>query len=569
MPVIPTYPGVYIEEVQSSVHTIVGVPTSVAAFVGYAARGLVDTPVQVNSWADYQRAFGGLDPSSPMSYAASLFFMNGGNSARIVRASATDKSGAPAKIAIPPAAAPAAGAVPAPLILAATSPGTWGNQLTVTVDTDNLRTLGLFNLTITDGGSGAVESYTGLSVSAIPAGTPGTGIATALASSALMNVDPTSAATQPPEAGTYNWAGPVPAAETAPAGGTTAGGTTAGGTTAGGTTAGGTTAGGTTATTPPAGASKGADINSDSLAVPGDQAAKTGIYALLQADIFNILCLPTNPAVQTYPASTLSLVAEFCAQQRAMLLVDPPTTWSQGTLTFETVSGTSPAGPNTIAISGSYTANAAIYYPNLQFADPVTNTTVPLGPCGAVAGVWASTDDARGVWKAPAGTAAALTGISDLSVPINDSESGVLNPIAVNCLRTLPLIGPVSWGARTAAGADELASQWKYIPVRRTALFIEESIRRGTQWAVFEPNDEPLWSSVRLNIGAFMNSLFKQGAFQGSTPAEAYLVQCDADNNPQSSINLGILNILVGFQPLVPAEFVIIQIEQLAGQLQG
>ena len=168
-----------------------------------------------------------------------------------------------------------------------------------------------------------------------------------------------------------------------------------------------------------------------------------------------------------------------------------------------------------------------------------------------------------------AGTAAALTGISNLSVPINDSESGVLNPIAVNCLRTLPLIGPVSWGARTAAGADELASQWKYIPVRRTALFIEESIRRGTQWAVFEPNDEPLWSSVRLNIGAFMNSLFKQGAFQGSTPAEAYLVQCDADNNPQSSINLGILNILVGFQPLVPAEFVIIQIEQLAGQLQG
>ena len=252
-----------------------------------------------------------------------------------------------------------------------------------------------------------------------------------------------------------------------------------------------------------------------------------------------------------------------------MLLVDPPTTWSQGTLTFETVTGKGPDGPKTIAISGSHTANAAIYYPNLQFADPVTNTTVPLGPCGAVAGVWASTDDARGVWKAPAGTAAALTGISNLSVPINDSESGVLNPIAVNCLRTLPLIGPVSWGARTAAGADELASQWKYIPVRRTALFIEESIRRGTQWAVFEPNDEPLWSSVRLNIGAFMNSLFKQGAFQGSTPAEAYLVQCDADNNPQSSINLGILNILVGFQPLVPAEFVIIQIEQLAGQLQG
>jgi phage tail sheath protein FI len=247
-----------------------------------------------------------------------------------------------------------------------------------------------------------------------------------------------------------------------------------------------------------------------------------------------------------------------------MLIVDPPGDWTQGSapLTFETVVG-SPA------ITGNYTANAAVYYPNLEFLDTVTKATIPLGPSGAVAGVWASTDDSRGVWKAPAGTAAALTGVSDLSVHVDDGESGTLNPIAVNCLRTIPLIGPVSWGARTAAGADQLASQWKYIPVRRTALFIEESVRRGTQWAVFEPNDEPLWSAIRLNVGAFMNSLFKQGAFEGSKPADAYLVKCDADNNPQSSINLGILNILVGFQPLLPAEFVIIQIEQLVGQVQG
>jgi Bacteriophage tail sheath protein len=203
----------------------------------------------------------------------------------------------------------------------------------------------------------------------------------------------------------------------------------------------------------------------------------------------------------------------------------------------------------------------------VEFPDPVSNTTVQLGPCGAAAGVWASTDDARGVWKAPAGTAAGIAGVSDLAVHIGDGESGVLNPIAVNCLRNLPLIGPVSWGARTAAGADQLASQWKYIPVRRTALYIEESIRRGTQWAVFEPNAEPLWSAIRLNVGAFMNGLFKQGAFGGTTPSQAYLVQCDATNNPQSSIDQGILNILVGFLPLYPAEFVIIQIEQLVGQL--
>ena len=564
MPVTPTYPGVYIEEVQSSVHTIVGVPTSVAAFVGYAARGLVDTPVQVNSWAGYQRAFGGLDPNSPMSYAVFLFFVNGGNSAQIVRASATDGSGAPARIALSP-----------DVILAATSPGTWGNPvlsasdppsltagLQVVVDTDNLiNKTTLFNLTITDAGTGAVERYTGLSLGGGPAGTPGIGIATALASSALMNVDPSSKLTRIPAAGTYTVGTytPPPAAAAAPHAAVAPSEGDAPATGAAQTAAAAPSAG-----KAPAGGAPGVDVNAGSLAVvPADQTSKKGIYALVKADIFNILCLPADPA-QPWSAAVLGEAAQFCAQQRAMLIVDPPAAWSNALppLGF-------PVVVKTPAISGNYTANAATYYPNLKFADPVTNMTVDLGPCGAVAGVWASTDDSRGVWKAPAGTAAAITGVSDLSVHIDDSESGVLNPIAINCLRTLPLIGPVSWGARTAAGADELASQWKYIPVRRTALFVEESIRRGTQWAVFEPNDEPLWSSLRLNVGAFMNSLFKQGAFQGSTPTEAYLVQCDADNNPQSSIDLGILNILVGFQPLMPAEFVIIQIELLAGQLHG
>ncbi len=391
----------------------------------------------------------------------------------------------------------------------------------------------LFNLTITDLGSGAVESYTGLSLAGGP-GIPGTPITTALASSALMNVEPGTGLTQIPAPGTYTVGTftPPPAAATTSAG------------------------------TAPAGGIDGVDVALDKLAVPGDQNGRTGIYALVKADIFNILCLPKDAGQVYDTANIIDAAAQFCFEQRAMLIVDPPPAWSPVPLTFETVTG-SPA------ISPANAANAAIYYPNLLVNDPVTSATVTRGPCGAVAGIWASTDDARGVWKAPAGTAAAFTGISDLAVHIDDGESGTLNPIAVNCLRTFPLVGPVSWGARTAAGADELASQWKYIPVRRTALFIEESIRRGTQWAVFEPNDEPLWSSVRLNIGAFMNSLFKQGAFQGSTPGEAYLVQCDADNNPQSSIDLGILNILVGFQPLMPAEFVIIQIEQLAGQLQS
>ena len=151
---------------------------------------------------------------------------------------------------------------------------------------------------------------------------------------------------------------------------------------------------------------------------------------------------------------------------------------------------------------------------------------------------------------------------------LNDRENGMLNPLALNCLRTFPVIGPIIWGARTLDGADVLTSEWKYIPVRRTALFIEESLYRGLKWVVFEPNDEPLWSQIRLNVGAFMHRLFRQGAFQGSTPRDAYFVKCDSESTPQADINLGIVNIIVGFAPLKPAEFVIIKIQQMAGQIE-
>lgn len=555
MPITPTYPGVYIDEVQSSVHTIVGVPTSVAAFVGYAARGPVDTAIQANSWADYERSFGGLDPSSPMSYAVFLFFINGGNVAQVVRAGATDGSAAATKIALSD-----------DVILVASSPGSWGDKLQLVVDTSNVRdSKTQFNLTITDGGSGSVERYTNL---VLQSGSTGVPIAAALASSRLMGVSPGSALTKIPAPGTYTVA--TFTKPDANGGAGTGAAVAKEGDDA------------KPADKAPPGGSAGVDVAAGKLAVPGDQGNRTGIYALAKVDIFNMLCLPTAPD-KTYTADILSLATAFCKQRRAMLIVDPPTTWWTDPAGSTADGKPAPPPPDPLPVPAplSFTGvvrwpavtsdqdYAAVYYPNLLVADPVTGATVTQGPCGAVAGVWASTDDARGVWKAPAGTAAGIAGISDLTVHIDDGESGVLNPIAVNCLRTLPLVGPVSWGARTAAGLDEMPSQWKYIPVRRTALFIEESVRRGTQWAVFEPNDEPLWSSIRLNISAFMNSLFKQGAFQGSKPADAYLVQCDASNNPQSSIDQGILNILVGFQPLVPAEFVIIHIEQLVGQLPG
>jgi len=191
-----------------------------------------------------------------------------------------------------------------------------------------------------------------------------------------------------------------------------------------------------------------------------------------------------------------------------------------------------------------------------------------FAPCGAVAGVFARTDTQRGVWKAPAGLDATLVGVPQLSVPLTDPENGELNPLGINCLRAMPAAGRVIWGSRTLQGNDRLASEWKYIPVRRVALYIEESLYRGTQWVVFEPNDEPLWAQIRLNVGAFMHSLFRQGAFQGTTPKEAYFVKCDKETTTQNDIDRGIVNILVGFAPLKPAEFVVIKIQQIAGQIQ-
>ncbi|MCW5983260.1 MAG: phage tail sheath family protein [Bryobacteraceae bacterium] len=179
----------------------------------------------------------------------------------------------------------------------------------------------------------------------------------------------------------------------------------------------------------------------------------------------------------------------------------------------------------------------------------------------------ARTDATRGVWKAPAGLEATITGARELAVKMTDGENGRLNPLGLNCLRTFPVTGHVVWGSRTLDGADVLASEWKYIPVRRVALYIEESLFRGTQWVVFEPNDEPTWAQIRLNLGAFMQNLFRQGAFQGQSPREAYFVKCDKETTTQDDINRGVVNIVVGFAPLKPAEFVVIKIQQIAGQV--
>jgi hypothetical protein len=219
-----------------------------------------------------------------------------------------------------------------------------------------------------------------------------------------------------------------------------------------------------------------------------------------------------------------------------------------------------------LGLSGDAARNAAVFFPRIKKADPARSGRIlTFVPCGAVAGVMARTDTHRGVWKAPAGINAEVKNIQGLSVSLTDHENGELNAHGVNCLRSFPESGPVVWGARTLSGNDQSDDEYKHIPVRRLALFVEESLSMGMQWVVFEPNDERLWAEIRRNVGTFMHNLFRQGAFQGSMPNDAYFVKCDSETTTHNDRNLGIVNIEVGFAPLMPAEFVVIKLQQMTG----
>jgi len=774
MPVQPTYPGVYVEELPSGVRTITGVSTSVAAFVGAAKRGPIDRAVNVLSYADFERGFGGLDAGSEMSYAVRQFFLNGGTNAWVVRLA----KGATAASLDLPTDAPAQ----ASLRLTALEEGLVGNVIAVGVDRRTANPASTFNLTlgfvspdnpsdartesfvnlsmnsrdpryvlnVVNGGSQLVRvertaSLAGLSAAA---GTSTSGVLNDVAPLidathnqflvALNGLAPVSVqinasdVTGPDASGTatahlanlctaiqagvrvqaggrtplagFKCASPdnqhivmtsgdpgelsavrvLPAAtndaavrlklgalnggveqdavaairpQEAPPGGVLTGGALGESDLAsvpgpnlrsfqlsldggvpdlvdiGGSPlalsgnlgqdlgklagsiqnavqaikpanpayagflctvsstdqlvlASGTRGSGSsvqvTAAGPDTLASKlkllaggvGGAVATPGQAVTlqhgneqpltpadyynafiGSRADRKGIFALEAVDLFNLLCLPgiTDPGV-------LADADAYCGERRAFLIVDAPPDSQKPPAMVATIAGT--------ALPKS--DHAAVYYPWIDIADPLNAGSLrTTAPCGTIAGLFARIDASRGVWKAPAGTEASLAGVLKAEYPLTDRENGTLNPLGVNCIRVLPVFGPVCWGARTLRGADLLTSEYKYVPVRRLALYLEESLYRGTQWVVFEPNDEPLWAQIRLNVGAFMQTLFRQGAFQGRTPREAYLVKCDKETTTQNDVNNGIVNILVGFAPLKPAEFVIIQIQQLAGQVQA
>ncbi|MEN3331915.1 MAG: uncharacterized protein V7641_1280 [Blastocatellia bacterium] len=615
MPITPTYPGVYVEEIPSGVRTITGVATSITAFLGRAQRGPVNEPVTINSFGDFERTYGGLGEKYPMSYAVKDFYLNGGSQAIIVRLYhpffATEAEGQQARTTAQSVADAAVGAdagaaataarakaetikadankskaekdaaevvakaaeaanvqgasaadvkkaataavdTAAPrkahltvddLTLEAVSEGTWGNSLRARVegkvpqevaDRYGLQAADLFNLLVQDGQTGTIEKFLNVSVKpsvrqldrvllnesnlvrvagALPANPP------APSDDGLSADD-----LKKPLFSNERSAGVADADKSAP----------------------------------------GSPLGSSDYI--GSEDNKTGQYALNKVDLFNLLCIPPDTRDGDTPDDVYQAAMTYCFDHRAMLLVDPKKEWSANTAT---AAAKARDGVDSLGLAGPAARNAALFFPRVLESDPQREGQIDtFVPCGLVAGVMARTDTQRGVWKAPAGLDAAINGIQGLEVNLNDPENGMLNPLGINCLRSFPVYGRVVWGARTRRGADQLGDEYKYIPVRRTALYIEESLYRGLKWVVFEPHDEPLWAQIRLNVGAFMHNLFRQGAFQGKTPREAYFVKCDKETTTQNDINLGIVNVVVGFAPLKPAEFVIIKLQQIAGQIE-
>jgi phage tail sheath protein FI len=560
MPVPLTYPGVYIEEIPSGVRTITGVATSITAFLGGAARGPTNEAITINSFGDFERIYGGLWRQSKLGYAVRDFFLNGGSQAIIVRLYKPEQG----------KAAKAALSIDN-LTLQAASEGAWGVYLRGHVDTDQVSAdtasaLGvsktdLFNLTIIDTHPGGrTERFVNLTVKAsprridtvlkngselvryttdpLPAAIPAAPSSDALSSAedkltkakaALLDAqlhDPSkvAAAQQAVDAAKNDLDAAI----------TQALGTV----------------------------SDGLPLTADTFLPSGGEADKKGLFALEQADLFNLLVIPPYSGGTDVDPFVVTAAAAYCEKRRAMLLAVSPSTW---TTKDQAKTGAADLGTNV----GTNSRNAAVFFPRLREVNPLSDNQVQdFAAAGAVAGIMARTDAQRGVWKAPAGLDATLVGVTALTVPLTDAENGELNPLAVNCLRAFPVAGRVVWGARTMRGADQLADEYKYIPVRRTALYLEESLYRGLKWVVFEPNDEPLWAQIRLNVGAFMHNLFRQGAFQGTTPRDAYFVKCDKETTTQTDINLGVVNVIVGFAPLKPAEFVVVKLQQMAGQIE-
>jgi len=525
MTVAISYPGVYIEELPSTTHPIVPAPTSIAVFIGYTHPFKTihfGMPVELFTFSDYERNFGGLYRNglvpSDVAYAVYQFFLNGGSHAWVVGLQPRYQTSVPSTKDIDPATLTLGKIIFTARELIGYSDTDPSPAMTVAIT--NLRGSGgntVADIQIVYGTR--VETYRGVTLDGSATSVENLLGVVGKEKSQLVTV---SGVDGPPHPyGTTFTSTASPQVLALPGG------------------------------DPPASLT-GVMLASDFTAVFG---ADTPLDKL---DIFNLLMLPG-----IFDNGILSAAEAFAEKKRAFMIMDPPANATADT------SGGTPINDPSWNIPQSI--NAAIYFPYIRSSDPLTGAERPLPPSGTIAGIFARTDNDRGVWKAPAGLETTIKNTLGV-VPggvMTDPRQGVLNDAAINCLRTFPNLGTVVFGARTVVAANTAFAQWKYVPVRRMALFIEQTLYHALGWAVFEPNDEPLWRALRTAVGDFMTSLFRQGAFQGATPSQAFLVACDSTTTRQTDIDLGVVNILVGFRPLKPAEFVIIRITQLAGQAQS
>jgi hypothetical protein len=552
MAITPTFPGVYITETASVPHVVSPATTNLTAFIGEFPKGSTSEAVLVTSWSQFEMEFGALTADSSLAaYAVSQFFLNGGIGAWVVRMSPTDDPTLSSLVSQPAVAASAVVSIPlsgAPeMQISANSPGAWGNDLAVEFrpsgpasrpDSSHVDVLvyqvplgAEFAISPTPSYP-PVETITNIQVldtPSQPAPSPD-GVAKAISSSSNYITAVAAAATSPASPPGASWA------QLGPNG-----------------TDGAWTAPGLWD------------------AVVEVELGDAGRLTRIAPAVFSIMCIPD---LALAPGTDQELVIpsahKFCADRQAFLIVDPPPPESaKGPATDTTVDniGVGSAGlGNLVAWADHYLSPdnvaAATYYPWVQIPDPVTGFPRSVPPSGTVAGVYAATDTARGVWKAPAGVEAQLTGVIALAdTTITDTVNGDLNVMGVNCLRTFPLYQSIVWGSRTLAGSDIAGSPFKYVPVRRLADFIEQSLQQSLRWAVFEPNAPTLWASITLEVTAFMASLFAAGAFAGSSAAQAYTVVCNASTTSPQDMLSGIVNVNVGFAPVDPAEFVMLNIQ--------
>jgi Bacteriophage tail sheath protein len=557
-----SYPGVYMVEVPPIARAITAASTSTAAFIGMAERGPVNEAVLVTSFSDFLDTFGsfttkdvlGIDDKSVppnndiyLPYAVWSFFQNGGNKCYIIRLAPGSK---PATVAVPTDSDATKNA----FTINALSPGGEGNKLVVavkkgTIDIpdplpgDPTHRTPTYKIEVrNDPSAPPVESFDGLTMSKGEDNSIDTVVNDNSKFIRIDGVDPkTKPKLKPDVSPTMSGGGASPT--TGESSGMGGGGTGAGTVVS--------LAAALDVGYDLAGASAGNDV------LPGDivDQLTVGKSALDKITDVSIIAAPgyTDKDYQVINAGFAYAEAHRNGLGDAFFIADVPADKKSQRDVMAFIQDTH--------FQPSNNGYGALYFPWVYARDQIArgrNAKILLPPSAFVAGIYAKIDNSRGVWKAPAGTEAGISGHQGLLVNLTDMDQGVINLSGVNALRTFVGYGSVVWGARTVS--HDVA--WRYIPVRRMANFLKSSIYDGIQWAVFEPNDEPLWAALRLNIGGFMMDLFSQHAFQGATPDQAFFVKCDNETTTETDQQLGIVNVLVGFAPLKPAEFVVVKLSQ-------